>query len=305
MNQELSIDKELRRLVPPLSDEDRLSLTEEIFHKHKSTSILAWQNYIIDGFEIYEICEKHGLPYTVNRKRFPSRSDVISWICKNQLAKLTLIEETRRYLLGKYYEAEKDSYLFHASSSGAPTKIRTCQYKIADRIGKEYHLSTSTVYKYGIYARAIDDIEGKEPAVVERILSGRLKVSHNNIIELSRLPKDNLRTLNQHLSEHEIERISYSEMRHELQWKKLPSLPPAAKVEPQTDIPIKQIPKFDPDAEISSLVLTIPSWISSIARIRNSPNLALSSENARHNLGERLQELKSNVDKLLLLMEEN
>ncbi len=301
----LTIDEEFRSLIPPLSHEAYEALEDDIFNNGCKTPIVVWQNKVIDNFFHYEICQKWEIPYTVSERDFSIRAEVISWICKKQLQDLTHPEETRRFLLGKYYEMEKEIFMYEETQAGNSSHIHSCQYKIASQIGKEYHMSTSTVYKYGIYTRAIEDIAHKEPTIAAKILSGKLKVSHNNIIELSRLPKDQLHNLNSHLSERDIERISYSEMRHELQWKRLPSLPQAAKAEPQTDIPIKQTPKYDPDAELASLMLTIPSWISSIKRTLNNTNLPLVSETAKQKLKVKLHELRFVIDSALRAIEED
>jgi hypothetical protein len=300
----LQIDKEFLSLIPPMLPSDYDRLEEDIFDNGCKEAIITWGNIIIDGFERYEICMKWGISFLIAKREFNNRHEAISWVCKRQLSDIDLLEETRRFLIGKYYEAEKELYMLRLSESGNSNHVHSCHYKIAARIGKEYNMSTSTVYKYGIYTRAIEDIAGKEADLASKILSGKLKISHNNIIELSRLPKENLRSLNSNLSEREIERISYSEVRHELQWKKLPSLPPAAKVEPQTDIPIKQIPKFDPDAELSSLALTVPSWSSSIKRTLQNSDLSLASLSAKQILKNKLQELQNSIEIMLSKIEE-
>ena len=64
------------------------------------------------------------------------------------------------------------------------------------------------------------------------------------------------------------------------------------------------MPLYDPDAEISSLVLTIPSWISSIDRTRSSANLQGISSNARSKLDEELSRLKKTIDTMLFAIKE-
>ena len=56
-------------------------------------------------------------------------------------------------------------------------------------------------------------------------------------------------------------------------------------------MPIKQMPAFDPDAEIISLTLTIPSWIDSIRRKCSNASLENNSSQAIEGLTESLIKL--------------
>ena len=64
------------------------------------------------------------------------------------------------------------------------------------------------------------------------------------------------------------------------------------------------MPEFDPDAEISSLTLTIPSWKSSIERAKNTADLAIVSPQAKDNLVQALHELRKTIADLLSEMED-
>ena len=59
------------------------------------------------------------------------------------------------------------------------------------------------------------------------------------------------------------------------------------------------MPAFDPDAEVSSLAYTIPSWISVIARTMRSTNLNMISSSAKSRLRGQLYTLRAQADTLL------
>ena len=61
---------------------------------------------------------------------------------------------------------------------------------------------------------------------------------------------------------------------------------------------------YDPDAEITGLTLTVPSWVSSIERARQNSNLANVSQGAKRNLGAALQSLQDKISEMLLDIEE-
>lgn len=63
------------------------------------------------------------------------------------------------------------------------------------------------------------------------------------------------------------------------------------------------MPKFDPDASVTELYLTIPSWISSINRTQKNSDLSIISDNARSAVIQELKILIQEADKLLLQLE--
>lgn len=62
---------------------------------------------------------------------------------------------------------------------------------------------------------------------------------------------------------------------------------------------IKVTPKHDPDAEITGLTLTVPSWVSSIERARNLANMNAASAGAKSKLEEALLALQEKVSEIL------
>lgn len=63
---------------------------------------------------------------------------------------------------------------------------------------------------------------------------------------------------------------------------------------------VKEMPAYDPDAEISSLTFTIPSWISSINRACSAADLSDITDNARSKLEKELTELKETINNMLV-----
>ena len=67
---------------------------------------------------------------------------------------------------------------------------------------------------------------------------------------------------------------------------------------------VKDMPAYDPDAEITGLTLTIPSWASSIDRTRSKADLRIVSDKARGRLAEALTELQHKVSDMLTALKE-
>lgn len=206
----LSIDKEFRNLIRPLSPKEYEQLEANIIADGCRDPIVTWNGFIIDGHNRYEICRKHNISFSVKEMTFESRDDVVVWICANQLGRRNITEETRKYLIGLQYETEKvinkkknaqgrNQYSEGSTTSTTEQSLRT-GVRTAQRIADENHISSGTVQKYGIYAKSLDAIEGKCPDLVSKILSGRYKVSHEGICELAKRQPDELKRISRKMS---------------------------------------------------------------------------------------------------------
>ncbi len=305
---ELKINKAFQTLIPPLSVDEYRQLEENLLSEGCRDPICIWNGTIIDGHNRYEICLHHGIPFKTQEICLRNRHEVIAWICVNQIGRRNISEETRKYLIGKRYESEKVVGVLNTNGKNQHTTsdevapemwaqpaVRGNVKRTSGKIGDEYHLSHSTVEKYGSYSRAIDTLAKKNEELVPKILSGQTKVSHDNVVELSKLPARELNRICQQLIHNDRNFVGYAAMRRDLEnrHRKRKIVPVVSKIS------VKDMPTFDPDAEISSLSLTIPSWISSIERTQSLANLDLASEKAKGKLVAMLNILKDVSDQLL------
>ena len=104
---ELKIDRDFKELIRPLFSEEYKQLEENLIADGCREPIIVWNGTIIDGHNRYEICTKRKIPFEIMEKQFASKEDAIIWICNNQLGRRNISEETRKYLIGKQYEATK------------------------------------------------------------------------------------------------------------------------------------------------------------------------------------------------------
>ena len=65
------------------------------------------------------------------------------------------------------------------------------------------------------------------------------------------------------------------------------------------------MPKYDPDATVTELTLTIPMWISSIQRMEASTNFEKVSDNAKEMLEKALVKLQEAIKKPLTTLTED
>lgn len=311
---ELKIDNDFKDLIRPLFSEEYKQLEENLLADGCRDPIIVWNGTIIDGHNRYEICSRLNIPFSVVEKQFENKEDVIIWICNNQLGRRNISEETRKYLIGKQYEAKKingykrnlrgnNQYMkvdITEPRSSTPKKMEGPKFRTADVVGEEHHISKNTVQKYSTFTRALDTIKTFDPIFVSKVLSGEIKISHDNLIELS------------HMSPSEMIHITHQMMPKEnpiIHYNKSRKIFRTESERRQNDIftgpSVKDMPQYDPDAEITGLTLTIPSWASSIDRTRSNTNLDVVSNTARNKLIDALNKLQDKVSEMLTAIKED
>ena len=105
----VTIDKEFKELIPPLTPDEYSGLEASILEEGCRDALVVWNDTLVDGHNRYEICTKHNIPFTTVNKEFESREDVIIWIIKNQFGRrnITLYDRARLALRLKPVLAEK------------------------------------------------------------------------------------------------------------------------------------------------------------------------------------------------------
>ena len=98
----MTIDKEFKELIPPLSSEEYQQLEENILRDGIRDSLVVWDNngewILIDGHNRYEIAQKHNLQFNQRRMEFPDRDAVKEWIILNQLGRRNIPNYVRAEL---------------------------------------------------------------------------------------------------------------------------------------------------------------------------------------------------------------
>lgn len=308
----LIINENFKRLVPPLSSDELQQLEQNLIRDGCREPLCVWNNTILDGHNRYEICMRLQIPFTIQRIYFKNFEEATVWICTNQLGRRNITDEMRKYLIGKRYEMEKILGAHNAAGTNQYTRkvVRSKMLteppfnesicRTRERLGEEYRISHATINKYGVYAHDLDTLYKVVPELVLKILSGEIKISHESIVELSQLSQQDITRLCKHITDAAIQDVGYSEIR-----KVIPKRQDSSKKIPLTPSgSVKDMPAYDPDAEISSLILTVPSWVSSIDRTRSISNLSCVSSNARRKLENELLILKETINVMLAAIKE-
>ncbi len=306
----LNIDPGFKALIYPSLKMEYALLEKSILSSGCLDSLIVWNGTIVDGHKRYEICHRHQIPFGIEEKDFSSREDAIAWICTNQLKRRNLSNEARKYLIGIKYESEnrlveqynqKNRNQFSKlQENGRPYTVcgktlpQKSRYATAKKIGSETHLAASTIQRYGAYARDLEALREKVPEVIPRILSGSYKISRKDIARLTLRTPEEIKRVLKEIEEQQAGYARYRNVRNQIRQ--------------QTEdtsrngsiSSIKDMPKPDPDAELNGLRLTIPSWVSSMERVRNNADFEQASLKAIEYLLISLQSLADSTERLIL-----
>ncbi|MFH1539957.1 MAG: MT-A70 family methyltransferase [bacterium] len=100
----MNINPEYKSLIPSLSPEEYAELESSILAEGCRDAIVTWNGFIVDGHNRYEICEKHGVPFTTVEKSFDNENEAKRWIIRNQFARRNLTPYQRSVLALKMEE---------------------------------------------------------------------------------------------------------------------------------------------------------------------------------------------------------
>lgn len=288
MGTRLRVHPDLRNLVAPFPEETRNALSARLIRNGCSTPIRVWENIVLVDYEAFEICKANGIPMNVSRIRLGSMNEAISWICRNQLLRKDIPDKLRHYLIGKRFlveralgasESAKGKSVSQDEEIVADTTGSTYEAtgaKICERLGLEYHICFVTVRKYSVFAGIMDYIRSKEPALADKILYGKIRISHEHLVEISQLSSVDFNRMARYFLNTPDPRPTYLKFRALTEQSR--KREPAVTTAPTGTI--KDMPAYDPDSEVCSLSLTIPSWIGSINRTQSLSDFSKVSESA-------------------------
>ena len=161
---ELAIDPELRDLIPPLTENERMMLTESIIANGCETPLTVWNGVLVDGHNRYAICHEHGVPFEIREKSFESREEVICWMYRNQIGRRNLNDFQRAEIalkLKELYAREAQKRMRHQEDSGVgepeTDRSRGSKPRTMQQLGEMVGVSGTTMKRVQRLAKDADE----------------------------------------------------------------------------------------------------------------------------------------------------
>ncbi len=165
------IDPELRELIPPLRDEERQALEENLRRDGCRDPLVVWRghNILLDGHHRYEICQRHGIDFALTEVDLPDREAAADWIDANQLGRRNLTPDQVALLRGRRYNRLKKQ---HGGDRRSSPQNEDLNGKTAARLAREHGVSRQTIERDGQFAAAIEKTAAIEPDLEHKVARG-------------------------------------------------------------------------------------------------------------------------------------
>ena len=189
---DLKIDKEFQEKIPPLTGAEFDQLRENILADGEVYEpIVTWNGTIVDGHNRWKIIQENpGLPYKVKEMDFQDKWDAFDWMYRKQLGRRNLTNEQKTYLLGKLYEARKNSVGAPKGNANASKQssqngnIDKSSGRVGEIIAKEQGVGHGTVLRAADFAKGLDAIREVSEEAADKILTGKSKATKAAVGEL-------------------------------------------------------------------------------------------------------------------------
>ena len=244
----LTIEDDWKSLCPPLSKPERDQLEANLLKEGCRDSIKATPGgKLLDGHNRLEFCEKHNIPFLVERIEVADDDEAKRWIINNQLGRRNLSRVFSTYLMGRLYNSEKANH--GGDRKGGDYQVITNEdlkkssdsndLKTSEKVGKRIGVSKSTIERAGRFAKHLDSLEF---TAKDNILSGEVSIAIDDMKRFAGLkPREQLGLCHTAMKEHsgqiafpKPKRISEAQ-RSPLHRKPKAPAPPAAEVDDDAD----------------------------------------------------------------------
>lgn len=314
MKQVWQIDPAFKRLSVPLSPEEENKLENSLIRKGCMEPITVWHGCILDGHKRYDICSYEEMDYKTVEMDFATREDAIIWVCKNRVRESSADKTIYKYLVGKWYNAEKTR--IHAKRKEERRKSLDLEIKQkgtagqlvsvpVDRISKviaaQISMSYNSVESYGMLAKFLDEIAEKDEAFFTALVENKIVVSFEKLRKFAQMDETKLIGIRRKLLREEDVKMRRRKPHKKQAEEKIQ----AEERKPATplEVGIKDMPQFDPDMEFRGLALTIPTWINAISRSRAKTDIEIVSEPTKAQLAVILHRLEDQITQTLEVIE--
>lgn len=290
------VHPDLKRLYQPITEKTRSETAITALHSTERKTIDTWQGFLLSCPGELS-ADMANFSTDLIEHDFKDVEEAGSFVCTKQLRRKDLTNSYRKYLIGKKFCFEEA--IFHRDNKN----MQNVKYRIAYKIGEEENISGGTVLKYNAYSTAIDTIYKNAEELAFHILMEHLKVSHENTIELSRRASDEIRYISKSVIQQRLKHLTYQDIRHECAWKHTNSKATISRSERReqkdtSSASIRQMPEYDPDADVNSLCMTIGSWVSSIKRVNQNVDFSTITRKATIELVRQLTILEQTINLL-------
>ena len=188
---ELKIDPEFQAKIPPLTDDEFKQLRENIINDGEVYEpICVWNGTIVDGHNRWKVIQEFpDIPFRIKEMLFDDKWAAFDWMYAKQLGRRNLTDEQRTLLIGKMYEARKNTTInrdnggkFAPSIQSGYTEKQST--RIADQIADELGIGKGTVIRAAQFTKGMEAVSSVSPEAANIILKGNSGAAKKDVQDI-------------------------------------------------------------------------------------------------------------------------
>lgn len=200
MSKELTIDPELRDLLPHHHDDELLK--KQLQEEGCRDPIVTWANHedtIIDGHRRYRLCMELDIPFKIVALPFPDKLAVSAWMWNNQDNRRNMTPQDIKLGRAAMYKlAKKESEAQPGNQKASKTSEKNGVQKLhpvlktAEKVAETTGVSPRTIHNDVKFKEALDKVA---PLVKDKIDGKRVRASTAELERLAELPATQQRSV--------------------------------------------------------------------------------------------------------------
>lgn len=189
------IEAEFKNKIPPIGEDEFSRLRENIISAGEVYEpLVVWNGILVDGHNRWNVIQE--FPEVKWRVRYIDCADkwaAFEWMYKNQLGRRNLTDQQRVYMIGKMYEARKNSK--GGDYGNQYTKVAKDQNDLkpkstAEAIGREVGVAEPSVKRWEKFAKGVDALREVSPDAADKVLNGKADLTKAKVQAIAKMEPD-------------------------------------------------------------------------------------------------------------------
>lgn len=181
------IDPEFENKIPPISEDEFKQLRENILTAGEVYEpLVVWDGTLVDGHNRWKVIrENPEVKWRTREMDFSDKWAAFEWMYKNQLGRRNLTDQQRTYMIGKMYEARKNTHGGDRKSSAQNGPLKFNGHK-DEEIANELGIGHNTVRRAEKFTKGVDALREVSPEAADKVLNGKTSATKSDVSELGK-----------------------------------------------------------------------------------------------------------------------
>lgn len=185
----IKIEPELQSLIPPLSEDELISLEESIIKEGCRDPLVVWENgdsfILVDGHNRFGICKRLDIDFKTKTLQFTDMLAAKNWMLANQMSRRNLSPLQMSYLRGLRYETEKLSVGRQKEDDSQMGQNVPFNERTSEKLSLEYNVNEKTIRRDARFTNGLNRLTGSNQQLRWKILNGEIQAKKETVSKLA------------------------------------------------------------------------------------------------------------------------